>query len=269
MSAPLAEEPLHLHFHASGRGEPIIVLHGLLGSLDNWHTISRKLADHFRVFAVDQRNHGQSPHTPEMDYSLMAGDVLELMDHNGLRHAHLLGHSMGGKTAMQFALLHPDRVNKLIVVDITPRRYKPVHLPIFEALLSLDLSASGSRKEIEDALAASIPELAMRRFLLKNLGTDPQSGFSWKIGLREIQKDYPRLCDPVGGGRPFAGPTLFIRGGRSPYVTEEDWPVIRALFPQAQLRTIPGAGHWVHADRPEPFWQALLQFLAPPAVISR
>ena len=254
---------MHLHSQISGHGEPIIILHGLLGSLDNWHTISRKLADHFRVCALDQRNHGNSPHSPEMDYPVMAGDVLEFMDREGLPLAHVLGHSMGGKTAMQFALLHPHRVNKLVVVDITPRRYEPFHSALFDALLSLDLRAFKSRKEVEEALAAPIPDLATRRFLLKNLRADSQSGLSWKLGLHEIHQNYDRLSEPVEGNRPFMGPVLFIRGADSPYLREEDWPAIRTLFPQAQLCIIPGASHWVHADRAGPFLEAVLQFLAP------
>lgn len=186
---------MQLHYEEIGHGPPLMILHGLFGSLENWHTISRRLAEHLRVIAVDQRNHGRSPHSPEMNYPLMARDLLELMSRLHLGSTSVLGHSMGGKTAMQFALLHPAQVDKLVVVDISPRSYPPRHDYIFEALLGLKLSAFHTRQEMEAALAPAIPDIATRRFLLKNLGRGPTGEFYWKMNLHELCTNYNRLTE--------------------------------------------------------------------------
>ncbi len=251
-----------LNFKESGQGRAVILLHGLLGSADNWHPIALRLAESFHVFAVDQRNHGQSPHSDLMNYSLMAGDVDEFMSARGLATATIIGHSMGGKTAMQFALNFPNRVEKLIVVDMAPRAYAPAYKQIFAALLALDLPKFQSRQQIEDVLAPEIPSLALRRFLLKNLGRNSDGDFFWKINLRGIAENYSRLRDPVSALVPFTKPVLFIRGGKSNYLTPEDGPLIRELFPQSEIETIPDAGHWLHADQPEEFVKRVLKFLA-------
>ena len=252
---------MQLHHEECGQGTPLIILHGLFGSLDNWQTVSRRLSAQFRVIAADQRNHGHSPHSPEMNYPAMAGDVLELMQRLGLSDACVLGHSMGGKTAMQLALLHPERVRKLVVVDIAPRAYYPRHGEIFAGLLSLDLSTFTSRKEIEDALAPSIPDISVRRFLLKSLARSPNGGFRWKINLRDICANYGRLSEAVSGHAPFTKPTLFLRGGASNYIRDADGALIHQLFPQAQMQTIPTAGHWVHAEALEAFLAMVQRFL--------
>jgi pimeloyl-ACP methyl ester carboxylesterase len=196
-----------------------------------------------------------------MDYALMAADLAEFINEHGLTRAGVLGHSMGGKTAMQFALLHPKRLAALVVVDIAPRTYTAPHEQIFAALLSLDLPAFQARRQIEEALASAIPELAVRQFLLKNLAREPGGSLYWKIGLREIHQNYERLNAGITGEHPFEGPTLFIRGEKSDYVCEEDLPLIRSLFPCAELRTIPGTGHRVHVGNPIAFEQALIEFL--------
>jgi pimeloyl-ACP methyl ester carboxylesterase len=252
---------VHLYFKESGRGRAVILLHGLFGSSDNWHFIALKLAEHFQVFALDQRNHGQSPHHAEMNYPLMADDVNKFMTARGLESASVIGHSMGGKTAMQFALQFPQRVEKLVVSDMSPRAYAPAHHKIFAALLSLDLTRFQTRQQIEDALAAEIPELVLRRFLLKNLGRNPAGEFFWKINLRGIAESYLHLRAPVSHPEPFAGPALFIRAGKSNYLKAEDEPLIRELFSQSQIQTIAEAGHWVHADQPEEFLRRLMAFL--------
>ncbi|HYG35839.1 MAG TPA: alpha/beta fold hydrolase [Clostridia bacterium] len=252
---------MQLHFQTYGQGKPLLILHGLLGSLENWQTAGLKLSTHFQVFAVDQRNHGRSPHTEEMNYSVMAEDLAHLMQAQGLNSAVVLGHSMGGKTAMQFALSYPQRVEKLVVVDIAPRAYAPRHEQIFQALSSLDLSRFQTRKQIEEALAPGIPDLATRQFLLKNLTRDSAGVFVWKNGLQEIHRAYPQLNLPVTSNSVFTKPVLCVRGEESDYVVEEDLGQIRALFPNAQLLTIPAAGHWVHAEKPEAFVQGVLAFL--------
>jgi esterase len=233
---------VQLHSVISGAGDPLIVLHGLFGSLDNWAPINSVLAKRYRVFAVDQRNHGHSPQVEEMDYPLMARDLAEFMDAQKLEKAVLLGHSMGGKTAMQFALLHPKRVAKLVVVDISTQAYPPRHNAIFRALLPLELSAFQNRKEIEAALAAGIPSLAVRRFLLKSLAFVPDRGFQWRLGLAQIHKNYAALGEAIQGETPFQGPALFVRGENSEYLREQDLPKIRELFPRAEMKTVPPPG---------------------------
>jgi esterase len=252
---------MQLHFKESGQGGAVILLHGLLGSSDNWHPVARRLAENFHVFALDQRNHGQSPHNDEMDYSLMAADVDEFMAARKIQTAFVIGHSLGGKTAMQFALQFPHRVEKLVVADMAPRAYAPAHDKIFAALLALDLKSFQTRTQIEDALAPEISSLNLRRFLLKNLGRDADGKFFWKINLRGLSENYPKLGDAIFAATPFAKPALFIRGGKSNYLKPEDEPLIRELFPRSEIQNIADAGHWVHADAPDDFLRLARDFL--------
>lgn len=252
---------MKLYFEETGQGRAVVLLHGLFGSSDNWHFIAQRLAESFHVFAMDHRNHGLSPHSAEMNYPLMAADVENFFVTRGLASASVLGHSMGGKTAMQFALQFPQRVEKLVVADMAPRVYAPAHDKIFAALLALDLPKYQTRQQIEDALAVEIPSLVLRRFLLKNLGRNPAGEFFWKINLRDIAESYPHLRQPVSHPESFTKPALFIRGGKSKYINAEDEPLIRELFPQSQILTIAEASHWVHADQPDEFLRLLLEFL--------
>ncbi len=252
---------MQLHFKELGQGRTVILLHGLFGSSDNWHPIALRLAESFHVFALDQRNHGQSPHSTEMSYPLMAADVNEFMMARGIEKALVIGHSMGGKTAMQFALQFPDKVEKLIVADMAPRVYLPSHDKIFSTLLALDLSSFSSRQQIEDALASAIPNLVLRRFLLKNLGRNAVNEFFWKINLRGLSENYSRLGEAISAAAPFPKPTLFIRGGKSKYIGDGDEVLVQELFPQSQMQTIVEASHWVHADKPEEFLKLVLDFL--------
>jgi esterase len=254
---------MDLHFEASGQGDPLYILHGLFGSSDNWQPIARRLGDHFTVIAVDQRNHGRSPHHPEMNYHLMAEDLLELMHKQGNSEALVLGHSMGGKTAMQLALSHPKAVRKLVIVDIAPRKYPPSHLRIISGMRALDLSHFQSRKEMQAALSPAVPDVATRQFLLKNVTRDQSGGFSWKIGLEEIRENYLGLTEAVISASVYDKPTLFLRGEKSDFLLEPDADCIRKLFPSALLQTIPGAGHLLHVQNPEAFMQAVMSFLLP------
>jgi pimeloyl-ACP methyl ester carboxylesterase len=253
---------MNLHFTELGEGLPVVLLHGLFGSSDNWQTVAGRLAETFHVFALDHRNHGRSPHSAEMDYPTMATDVDRFFAGQGIANASVIGHSMGGKTAMQLALHFPRRVNKLIVADMAPRAYAPAHDKIFAALLALDLSAYQTRGQVEDALAPDIPHPGLRRFLLKNLARNAGGKFIWRMNLRDIAECYWRLREPVAGEAPFAGPALFIRGGRSDYILPEDEPLIHQWFPNARIETIPDAGHWLHAEKPEEFLELVLGFLA-------
>jgi pimeloyl-ACP methyl ester carboxylesterase len=252
---------MKLHFKESGRGRPLILLHGLLGSLDNWHAIEQPLAEHFHVLALDQRNHGQSPHSPAMDYPLMAEDLNEFLAGRGIERASFIGHSMGGKVAMQFAFQSPGKVERLLLEDITPRAYPPDLQHIFMALLALDLTKFKTRQEIEKALAPGIPNLLLRRFLLKNLDQNPDGTFFWRINLRGLSENYPNLVGPVAGSVPFQKPVLLIRGGMSHYVNPEDERLMRTFFPQVEIKTIAEAEHWVHGDTPEEFLAMALDFL--------
>ena len=253
---------MRLAYKRYGAGPSLIILHGLLGAGGNWHTLSSKVfGQHAEVFTVDQRNHGRSPHSDVFDYPSMVADLETFMDDHGLPSATMLGHSMGGKTAMHMALTHPERVDGLIVVDMAPRDYLPRHTDLFDALRALDLTAYPSRRAIDAALAERIASYPVRQFLLKNLIYDGARGFTWKMNLDGIFRNYDRINTVLDPRLTFDGPTLFIRGEASDYITDTDVPAIRMQFPQAKLVTIAEAGHWVHADAPQAFAEAVVAFL--------
>ena len=217
-------------------------------------------AEHFTVFTVDQRNHGRSPHSEVFTYPAMVDDLAAFMDAHGLDTAHLLGHSMGGKTAMHFALTHPHRTDSLVVVDIAPKVYPPAHTVIFDALRGLDLDAHRTRAAIDAALRPQIPVDAVRSFLLKNLRRDGDGGYAWKVSLENIYRNYTHLSGSLEADGLFEAPTLFVRGGASDYVADEDTELIISFFPEAEMATIDGAGHWVHAEKPQAFAEVVLDF---------
>jgi len=252
---------MQLHFKQLGHGEPLVLLHGLFGSGDNWFGVAPKLAEKFHIFAPDLRNHGHSPHHAEMDYPLMAADMEEFFVARKIESACIIGHSMGGKVAMQFALDFPARVKKLVVVDMAPRAYARAHDQIFAALLAVDLKLFQTRAEIEGALESKIPSLNLRRFLLKNLGRDEHGKFIWKMNLRGVAENYSRLGEILSPQDHFHKPALFIRGGQSDYINAADEMEISRLFPAAKIQTIAAANHWVHADEPEEFVRLVLDFL--------
>ena len=249
-----------LHYQEYGTGQPLVILHGLLGSLDNWHTLSRAFASSFRVLAVDQRNHGRSPHSDVFSYDAMAEDLTELLDHLKIPSVRLLGHSMGGKTAMQFALSNPSRVDKLIVVDIAPREYPRLHDEILDAFASVDVSAATSRQQVDDALSKRIPDFAVRQFLMKNLTRDSAGAFTWKANLHSIGKNYAEIAREIASEVRFSGPTLFVKADRVDYVLDSDAPMIKKLFPNAQIVGV-DAGHWIHAEAPTVFADIVMSFL--------
>jgi len=252
---------MRLSFRSYGKGPPLIVLHGLFGSSDNWHSAAQQLGVHWKVYAPDQRNHGNSPKSPEMNYGVMAEDVAEFLQQEGLKSCHVLGHSMGGKTAMQFALTYPERVQRLVIVDIAPRAYSPRHDAILQGLLGLQPSRCQTRLQADAALAVAVPDKAVRQFLLKNLQGSPGGGFSWKLGLEQISGSYHLLNDAIRSQPSFHGPVLFVRGESSDYLQATDLAEIKELFPQACLQTIPRAGHWVHVENPGAFQEAVVGFL--------
>ncbi len=249
-----------LHFKAFGQGPPLIVLHGLFGMLDNWQTLGRRLAQDYTVYLVDQRNHGRSPHAEPHDYPTLAEDLRHFMETQWIYRAHLLGHSMGGKTVMQFAFDNPDMVDHLVVVDIAPVGYARRHDFIFEALQRVPLQRLESRKQAEDILMQHIGNSAIVQFLLKNLARNEDGSFRWKCNLPVLHRYYDAIIGPVAGA-PFEGPTLFVKGGASEHILPEHWPHIQQLFPNSQLFEIQGVGHWVHAEAPEVLLQRVQQFL--------
>lgn len=243
-------------------GAPLVILHGLLGSGGNWHTLSSSVFSARRtVHALDLRNHGRSPHDEAFDYPVMAGDVVDFLDDAGIRTANLLGHSMGGKVAMRLALDHPERVERLLVADMAPRAYTPRHDALIDALRTVDLAAVSSRQDVDERLKQPIPSYPVRQFLMKNLALDRETKrYYWQVNLPVIDAHYDRLNEAVGSERPYTGPTLFIRGSRSDYVRDGDLPLIRELFPSAQVVTL-DAGHWLHAEAPDAFARAVEEFL--------
>lgn len=253
---------MKLHFKRYGSGPALCVLHGLFGSLNHWSSHARALSERFTVYVLDQRNHGGSPHDGVMTYDAMADDLREFMDDNSISAARLLGHSMGGKTAMRFAGLYPSRLHSLVVVDIAPRAYPPAHDDIFETLFTVDPSRYASREEIDRELEPLLPEPAVRQVLLTNLSRDGGGHYRWKMNVQALHRGYRAIAGAVQVDPPFTGPALFIRGERSHYLLPADEPGIRSLFPQARFAAIPGAGHWVHAEAPEAFRRSLLEFFA-------
>jgi len=248
---------LELNFKQFGQGSPVIILHGLFGTLDNWQTIARRLSENHTVFIIDQRNHGRSPHHDEFNYEVMADDLRDFMESQWVYEATIIGHSMGGKTAMQFALNYGEMVEKLIVVDIGIKEYAGGHQTIFEALLGLDLSKVNNRKEAENQLITRIDEADVRQFLLKNLSRNKESGqYEWKMNLPIIHENYERILESIESDYTYDGETLFINGGKSDYISPGDMLNIHKFFPQATLKTIPQAGHWVHAEAPNEFFDA-------------
>ncbi|MEN0049672.1 MAG: alpha/beta fold hydrolase [Bacteroidota bacterium] len=255
---------IQLNHKSFGQGDAIVILHGLFGTLDNWQTLAKKLAEDYYVFLVDQRNHGRSPHVEGMSYPLMANDLKEFLEQNWIHQAHIIGHSMGGKTAMQFALDYPDLVNKLVVVDIAPKTYLGGHELILSALRNFPVNSVESRKEAEQTLLeAGIEELGIRQFLLKNLTRSKAGGYEWKMNFPEIDKHYQNILANIEAENksPFDGKTLFIRGANSNYIQDADADLIETLFPQSTLETVPQAGHWVHAEQPQALLELLRNFL--------
>jgi len=254
---------LKFHEKSYGRsGPPLIILHGLFGSLDNWATLAKEFAKSFRIFTFDARNHGRSPHSSVINYEVMADDLLGFMKSHHLDSPHLLGHSMGGKTVMQFALTYPERSDRIMVVDVAPRSYPGKHDTILDALCNLQLDKYRERKEADEALQPSIPSPATRQFLLKNLARNDDGSFRWKMNLPSLKRHYPEIAGNITVAGKFTKPAIFIKGGRSHYILEEDRPAIKHLFPKAIIATINHAGHWVHADAPEEMNQFVLKFFS-------
>lgn len=245
-------EPLH----------PLVVLHGLLGGLDNWHTFAQGQLGKRNILALDLRNHGASPHKEGMGYREMVADVLEVLDSLYVDSCDLMGHSMGGKVAMQLALHHPHQVRRLVVVDIAPKTYPPRHQALLQAMATLRLDTLQSRKQADEWLAQVVKQPFERGFLLKNLKRSVDGGFYWQCNLPEIARHYLKISGFPASDNSYAGKTLFIRGGQSDYVSMEDVGLIKPLFPDFHIATLDEAGHLPHVQMPAAFTELVDVFLA-------
>lgn len=251
---------MELNFKKVGEGEPLIILHGLFGSLDNWMTLSKQFGEQFEVFIVDARNHGFSPHADEFNYEVMADDLYEFIIQHNLKKPTILGHSMGGKTAMQFAMNYPNMLSKLIVADIAPKPYPIHHGEIIKGMFALDFEKITSRREADEELAKHIPEISTRQFILKNLFWKEKGKLAWKFNLPVISNNIEMVGFELSNISDFAKPTLFIRGSKSNYVLESDYQLITSIFSEAKIESVE-SGHWVHAENPKRFFELVMSFL--------
>lgn len=254
---------MKLHFRKLGEGDPVIILHGLFGQSDNWLSIGKKLSENFSVFIPDMRNHGHSGHSPSLSYQAMSDDILEFIEEHQIKYPIIIGHSMGGKAAMHFTLEHPYLVKKLAVIDISLRKYpeRKIHTHIVSTMLGLNLDSFSIRQEVEKVLTQKIDNERIRMFILKNLYYKHHGKLAWRLNLEAINNSLDMLFDSVDVTGTYENATLFIRGGLSDYIPDEDEGLIKRSFPKADIKTISGATHWVHADAPEELFGILSEFL--------
>jgi pimeloyl-ACP methyl ester carboxylesterase len=254
---------MQLHFRQYGEGQPMIIIHGLYGISDNWVNHARILAENFKVYIPDMRNHGQSGHSNFFNYEVMAEDITEFIEQHEIENPIIMGHSMGGKIAMKFALDNPDLVQKLIVIDMSMRQYnlRAFHSKIINAMLDIDFNTVKSRKEVDDYLAKTIEDARIRLFVMKNLYWTERKTLSWRLNLKAIIDNIDAIFEGINSNQKFTKPSLFIRGEKSDYIRDEDFDLIKKQFTNSELKTIPNAGHWVQADEPELFIKFLKDFL--------
>lgn len=255
---------IQLNYKEYGTSGPIlIILHGFLGSLDNWHSLATEWGNNgLHVFTLDARNHGKSPHTDAHSIQLMVEDVKDFMLQKHIAKANILGHSMGGKVAMQFALTYPELTEKLLVADMAPRAYRVgAHDDVFNAINNVDLNKAQTRKEVDEAMAVYLGDFGTRQFVMKGLERTDDEHYKWKFNVATLQKDYEDILHKIEANHPFNKPVLFLRGALSLYIQEKDFALMQELFPNHQLITLEKAGHWLHADQPKLFGKAVLDFV--------
>lgn len=254
---------MKLFYRKLGDGQPVVILHGIFGISDNWVSIGRRIAEQYEVFILDQRNHGQSPHSDTFNYFALADDLFEFMEDHQIVNPILIGHSMGGKVAMNFALDYPAKVDKLIVVDISLREYpaRQEHMEIIHAMMAVDFDQVQSREDVETIVAKSVTSERVRLFIMKNLYRIGQKRLAWRMNIKSIYDNIENVFLGVESPYVFEKPALFIKGGASNYILEEDYAPIKEKFPAARFQTIQGASHWVHADKPDELCEALSVFL--------
>lgn len=250
-----------LHSIILEKGEPLLILHGYFGMGDNWKTLGKKFAEDYQVHLIDQRNHGRSFHSDEFNYELMVEDLFNYIKHHGLGKVNLLGHSMGGKVAMFFAVKHPQLVNKLLIADIGPKFYPPHHETILTALESVDFSTIRSRGEVDIIFQKFISEVGVRQFLLKNLYRKTRDSFDYRFNLKSLVINNDEIGIGLASNDQFLGKTLFLKGEKSRYITKDDETLITFHFPDNEIVTISKAGHWLHAENPVEFYQNVVEFI--------
>ena len=250
------------NYKVFGERFPVVILHGVLGSLDNWQSIAKSLAANFKVYIIDQRNHGKSFHSNEFSYQILSDDLLQFLAQQQISKAHIIGHSMGGKAAMLFAMQHPDVVDKLVIVDVAPVAYPDRHSHIFKALLTANLLNKENREAVEAHLRNSLPkeDESTIQFLMKGLYRNDENNFAWRFNAEALWDAYQNVSGDVSG-KPFEGKTLFIKGAKSTYINAENYSTIQELFPNNELSEIKDTGHWVHAEKPKEFMEELNTFL--------
>jgi pimeloyl-ACP methyl ester carboxylesterase len=253
---------MKLFYRKLGQGKPLFILHGLFGLSDNWATVGKMLAEHFEFYLIDLRNHGNSPHSNEWTYSAMTNDLLELMGNEKLEKIILIGHSLGGKVTMQFASMYPEKLEKLIVVDMAPKDYPGNQFGFIEKLLKLNLAEMQSRKEAEIQLNSIIKDWATVQLLLKNIQWNEENKLEWKFNLKVLAENQNKIGETFSLKNKIDTPTLFIRGERSKYILDEDITTIKKIFSNSEIKTIEGAGHWVHADKPKEFAEIVKVFIS-------
>jgi len=253
---------MELNFKQMGhQGEPLLILHGLFGTLDNWQTLGRQYSETHQVYLIDLRNHGRSPHADTMSFAEMAADLLEFLDQESLQAPALFGHSLGGKVAMQMACQHPERLSRLVVADIAPVSYPPGHNAILEGLAAIEPQSLTSRRDADEQLARYVDELSVRQFILKSLERDSEGGFRWRMNVPAIIDNYDDMRLSVCDDGVYSGPTLFLRGENSGYIAERNHEEIARKFPQSSIVTVPGTSHWLHAEQPETVANHIINFL--------
>lgn len=250
---------MKLHHRILGEGQPLVILHGLFGNSDNWQTHAKKLSEYFQVILVDQRNHGHSEWSDDFSYDILAEDLHELITVLDLKRVMLLGHSMGGKTIMRYAQLHPERIDKLIVADMGVKRYPPHHQEILAGLHEIDLNKIKTRSEVETILTPYVPVIGTRQFLMKNLYWKEKDQLAWRMNIPVLEREMDAILVALPDDEVMIR-TLFIRGALSNYILDSDISDLEDQFPDSDVVTIEGAGHWVHAEAPEAFLNTVLEF---------
>jgi pimeloyl-ACP methyl ester carboxylesterase len=250
-----------LHSTIKGTGKPLLILHGYFGMSDNWKTLGNQFSEEYQVHLIDQRNHGRSFHANEFNYDVLVDDLHNYIKHYQLEKVHLLGHSMGGKTAMLFAVTYSNLIDKLMIADISPRKYEPHHNAILAGLNSIDFSVQTSRSLVDAKLSELVSELGVRQFLLKNVYWIEKGKLAFRFNLKSLTKNNPSIGDALPNGTLFNGETLFLKGSKSGYITEKELPIIDVHFPNSKVVSIANAGHWLHAENPNDFYDAIVGFL--------
>ncbi|PHQ56162.1 MAG: alpha/beta hydrolase [Lutibacter sp.] len=251
-----------LHSIILGKGQPLLILHGYFGMSDNWKSLGVQFAENFEVHLIDQRNHGRSFHTDEFDYELLVEDLYNYIQQSKLEKVILLGHSMGGKVVMQFAVTYPELVHKLIVVDISPKYYKPHHEYILAGLNAVNFELHTTRKKVEEVLKIDIKEQGVLQFLLKNVYWKSKGKLAFRFNLQSLTENNSEVGEGLPSFTHFDGETLFLSGENSKYITSGDIPLITAHFVNSQIVTVKNAGHWLHAENPIQFFDEVVRFIA-------